>query len=158
MSEYKLENTTLSSSLIRQKIAEGDMKTVTALLGREYSLTSTVVDGQHLARKLGFPTVNICPEPSKILPKNGVYVTRIRFDGEIWYGITNTGVRPTVDTKITCAETHIFDFDGNLYGKQITVEFLEFIRPEQKFPCIEAMAEQIKRDIVKAREYVEKLL
>ena len=152
--EYKLDGTSVSSSLVRRTVADGDMELSAKYLGRPYSLTSIVVDGQHLARRFGFPTVNIIPEENRLLPKRGVYVTKILFDNEIWYGITNVGVRPTVNTKITCAETHIFDYHGDLYGKSITVEFLHFLREETKFPSVEAMAEQIGIDIAVAKKYV----
>ena len=156
--EYRLGTEALSSSLIRQRIAEGDMESVAAFLDRPYSLTGVVSHGQHLARTLGFPTVNISPQELKVLAKNGVYVTKIHFDGNIWHGITNIGIRPTVDTKIMCVETHIFDFEGDLYGKKITVEFLKFIREERKFPDIDAMSEQIRGDIAMARNYIKDLL
>ncbi|MBQ9112099.1 MAG: bifunctional riboflavin kinase/FAD synthetase [Clostridia bacterium] len=149
--EYRMGGQSVSSSAIREAVAAGDMKTAAILLGRPYSLTSVVVDGQHLARRLGFPTVNTIPESGILLPKNGVYASRIRFDGEERFGITNVGIRPTVDTNILCAETHIFDFDGDLYGKRITVEFIEFIREETRFPDVDVMADQVKNDIITAR-------
>lgn len=146
----------VSSSLIRQYISEGNTTAVSELLGRPFSITSTVVQGQHLARRLGFPTVNILPPQDTVLPKNGVYATRVRFDNKIKFGITNIGIRPTVNTKITCAETHIFDFDGNLYEKELTVDFLHFLRQERKFESVEEMALQVKKDIKLAQEYIEK--
>ena len=153
--EYALDGTPVSSSIIRETVENGDVARAALLLGRPFSLISTVVDGQHLARRLGFPTVNTVPERGLLLPKRGVYVTAIRFDGEKRYGITNVGVRPTVDTNILCAETHIFDFNGDLYGKEITVEFLHFLRDEVKFDSVDAMAEQVRRDIESAKEYIK---
>ncbi len=149
--EYKLDGLTVSSSEIRTLISSGDVKHAATLLGHPYSITSVVVNGQHLARKLGFPTVNVLPEKDILLPKNGVYLTRTSFEDKSYFGITNVGIRPTVDTGILCAETHIFDFDGDVYGKKITTEFIEFIRPEKRFSSVEAMAAQVHADIEKAK-------
>ncbi len=145
--EQKIGEVSVSSSQIRALVADGDMEGARALLGRCFSLSSRVVDGQHLARTLGFPTVNTIPERGLLLPRRGVYITRIKFSGAEYFGITNVGIRPTVGTQIECAETHIFDFEGNLYGKKITVEFLHFLREERKFQSVAEMAEQIKKDI-----------
>jgi riboflavin kinase/FMN adenylyltransferase len=153
--EYKENGITISSSLIRDAISEGNMGNVTKYLGRPFSISATVVNGQHLASKLGFPTVNMLPDPKLILPKNGVYLTKVLFEGNERYGITNVGLRPTVDTRFICVETHLFDFDGDLYGKNMTVEFLDFIRPETKFADINSMAEQIKRDIKTAKAKIK---
>lgn len=150
--EFKLEGAFVSSSAVREAVTRGDVETAQKYLGRPFFLRAVVVNGQHLARKLGFPTVNITPKEGLLLPKNGVYLTKVRFDGTEKYGITNVGVRPTVNTRLLCAETHIFDFDKDLYGKEIKVEFIKFIRPEQKFPSVEAMAEQIRRDIKTAKD------
>lgn len=152
--EQTFEGIAISSSLIRKTVSDGDMEYAAALLGRPFSLTLRVVDGQHLARKLGFPTVNTVPPPNHLLPKNGVYVTEVYFDGEKHYGITNVGVRPTVDTNILCVETHIFDFEGNLYGKEITVGFLHFMRDERRFESIDEMAVKVKNDIETAKNLI----
>ncbi len=153
--EQIIDGYSVSSSLVRSLISEGDIETANRLLGRPYFLSSRVVDGQHLARTLGFPTVNIIPREELQLPKSGVYVSRTSFDGTYRYGITNVGIRPTVNLGIVCAETHLFDFEGNLYGKDIKVEFLHFIRPEKKFESVEAMAAQIHRDIQTAKKYIK---
>lgn len=152
--DFKKDGVTVSSSLIRALVSNGQVEDAGKYLGRPYSVTSAVVDGQHLARKLGFPTVNLTPHSSQLMPKYGVYVTATRVDGQKKYGITNVGVRPTVDTHILCVETHLFDFDGDLYGKEITVEFLHFIRGETKFDSVDKMAEQIGKDIEQAKRYV----
>ena len=149
--EYKIDGQAVSSSAIRQAVADGDMRTAARLLGRPYALSSVVIDGQHLARQLDFPTANIIPQEKALLPRNGVYATKMRFDGKLWNGITNIGMRPTVDTHILCAETHVFDFDGDLYGKRITVEFIEFIRGETKFSDLDALSRQVQKDISVAK-------
>ncbi len=150
-----LDGKEISSSAIRECVSRGDLDTAAQLLGRPYSVSAKVVDGQHLARSLGFPTVNILPPHGQLLPPNGVYVSRVCFDGKEFFGITNVGVRPTVGTKILCVETHIINFEGNLYGKQIRVEFLRFVRPEQRFESVEQMAKQIHKDIDSAKKYVK---
>ena len=153
--EYRIDGLTVSSSEIRALISNGDMKRASALLGYRYSISSVVVNGQHLARKLGFPTVNVLPDKDVLLPKSGVYLTRTSFDGKSYFGITNVGVRPTVDVGLLCAETHIFDFDGDVYGKRITTEFIEFIRPEKKFSSVESMAAQVRTDIETAKRILQ---
>ena len=155
--EYTKDGATVSSSRIRRAISEGDTETIKNMLGRYYSITAKVVNGQHLARKLGFPTVNMIPDSSVLLIKNGVYVTRVNLNGEQKYGITNVGLRPTVDTDLLCAETHIFDFSGDLYGKEICVEFLHFLRSETKFESVELLAKQIENDIKKASGYISNI-
>ena len=152
--DFKKDGITVSSSLIRSLVSDGQVEQACKYLGRPFFVTSTVIDGQHLARKLGFPTVNLIPHGSQLMPKYGVYVTAVLVDGQKKYGITNVGVRPTVNTHILCVESHLFDFEGDLYGKEITVEFLHFIRGETKFDSVDKMAEQIEKDIYQAKEYV----
>lgn len=152
--EYKQDGICVSSSLIRRAITDGDTKAIKNMLGRYYSITADVVNGQHLARKLGFPTVNMIPKDDVMLIKNGVYVTRVNVGGEQKYGITNVGVRPTVNGDLLCAETHIFDYSGDLYGERLTVEFVHFLRAETKFEGVEALAEQVENDIQRAKEYI----
>lgn len=151
--EQRIEGTAVSSSAIRRAIAEGDTEAIRAMLGRYYSITSEVVDGQHLARRLGFPTLNMLPDPNITLIRRGVYVTRVTIDGKCYRGITNVGVRPTVDSPLLCAETHIFDLCADLYGHTVTVEFLHFIRPERKFDSVEELAAQVEADMALAKEY-----
>ena len=149
--EIKLDGQTVSSSAIRAFLANGDIKSAQKMLGRPYSLRSKVKDGQHLGRKLGFPTINQ-DLPSKIpLLKNGVYLTKIKISKRTEYGITNIGMRPTVkDSRLIC-ETHIFDFSSDLYGKHVTVEFIDFIRQEKKFDSLDDLSAQVKKDIEKAK-------
>lgn len=150
---------TVSSSLIRQAIRDGDPETVRRLLGRNYSLRGRVIDGQKLARRLGFPTVNQEISEELAVPRYGVYVTKIHGIGSAlpYYGITNVGLRPTVKGTLLCSETHIFDFDGDLYGKELTVEFLAFLRPETPFPSLEELERQVKSDIQSAKDYLSRL-
>lgn len=144
----------VSSSLIRSAVEKGDMEYAAKLLGRPFSMTETVINGQHLARTLGFPTVNTIPASGRLIPLHGVYVTKIHFKNQEKYGITNVGIRPTVNTNILCAETHIFDFDGNLYKEKITVEFLHFLREERRFNSVEQMSAQVNNDIQEAKKFL----
>lgn len=147
----------ISSSAIRSALAEGDVELAGKMLGRPYSLTSTVFSNQRLARKLGFPTANQMFESDKLVPKKGVYVTRIKVGGESKFGITNVGIRPTVNDHTLCAETHIFDYQGDLYGKEITVDFISFLREEKRFDSVDALSQQVHTDIETAKKYIEKL-
>ncbi len=147
----KIGGEPVSSSAIRKALAEGDTERARAMLGRPYSINAVVTDGKRLARRLGFPTINQVPAHGTVLPKNGVYLTRTEVCGLFRCGITNIGKRPTVDGEAIISETHIFDFEGDLYGKKVRVEFYDFIRPEEKFASVEEMSKQIYRDIVAAR-------
>ena len=115
-----------------------------------------MINGQHLARDLGFPTVNQPLSEGMAIPRYGVYLSRIR-ELENRFGITNVGMRPTVKGTLLCAETHIFDFTGDLYGNHLTVELLDFLRPETPFPTVEALRLQVERDIVAARDKIKEI-
>ena len=146
---------TVSSSEIRRLLGDGDVRTAAVLLGRRYSIYSTVVDGQHLGRTLGFPTINQLFEKNSTPLRRGVYLTKVRIGHSVYSAITNVGVRPTVDGETLCSETHIFDFCGDLYGKCIRVEFVDFIRPERKFASVEDLAKQVLSDIKTAKEIIQ---
>ena len=145
----------VSSSKIRSSLSEGDLDTVSMLLGRPYSISSTVVDGKHLGTTLGFPTINQKVANGVCIPKNGVYLTRVRFDELSYYAITNIGTQPTVGGEDVISETHIFDFSDNLYGKEVTVEFLKFIRPVKKFSSLDELKNQVNIDIETARKLIK---
>lgn len=151
VSPVEINGAPVSSSAIRRALEDGNVRSANLLLGRPYSISSTVVSGQQLGRTLGFPTVNQIFDQGLMPPKNGVYLSRVRIGHAVKKAITNVGVRPTVDGQTLCAETNIFDFEGDLYGKKIRVEFLEFIRPEQKFDSLEQLSAQVHRDIEKAK-------
>lgn len=155
--ELKLNGTTVSSSLIRRFIANGDAEKAACLLGRPYGFSATVISGQQLARKLGFPTVNVAPPTEILLPKNGVYLSEIRLNGTKKYGITNIGVRPTVATRTLYAETHVFDFNDEIYGQEIKLGFLHFLRAEKKFASTDELAEQVHKDIHRAQELIKSI-
>lgn len=142
---------TVSSTAIRAALAAGDLETVTALLGRRYSLRGPVVHGAHLGRQLGFPTANIAVTADRALPVFGIYATWA-FVGETRYpSATNIGVRPTIGGTPPTVETYIFDFDGDLYDQTLRIELVALLRPELKFDSLESMQEQIARDVEEAR-------
>lgn len=147
---------TVSSSRIREMIENGDIAKANTLLGRPYSITGKVNHGKKLGRTIGFPTVNQIIENKKVLPKDGVYLTRVSFDGKAYYGITDIGVKPTVGVHARGAETYIFDFEGDLYGKNIKTEFLKYLRCEKKFSSVEQLVKQICRDAENAKEILKK--
>ncbi|MDR1572326.1 MAG: bifunctional riboflavin kinase/FAD synthetase [Clostridiales Family XIII bacterium] len=142
-----------SSSLIRAMIAEGRMEECAALLGREYSVRGVVAMGNRIGRTIGFPTLNIHVDSDMVTPSHGVYITNCYFDGMKWPGVTNVGVRPTIGDEKKSIETHLLDFDGDLYGKPVRVEFASMLREERRFAGVEQLAEQIGRDSMAAREY-----
>jgi riboflavin kinase / FMN adenylyltransferase len=142
----------VSSTRIREHVALGQLKEASECLGRKYSLSSTVVRGDQLGRQLGFPTANL--DIARLTtPPSGVYAVKAIFDGRSMRGVANIGTRPTVSdgTPAKRLEVHIFDFEGDLYGKDLEVCFLQKLREEQKFPSIDALKAQIRIDVDLAR-------
>lgn len=137
----------VSSSRIRELISEGNVESANKLLGRNFFLRGTVSEGKHLGRKLGFPTANVFFNEHTVIPKNGVYKTLITIGNDSYTAITNTGINPTVGGETLRTETYIPGFDGDIYGQEIKIEFLSFIREERKFSSIEELKSQIKQDI-----------
>ena len=150
----KIQDEVVSSTLIRNSIIKGNMHKAFELLGRLYSIVGEVKNGRKIGSKLGFPTANICPEEYLLLPSNGVYVTHTLYDGKLYNSITNIGVNPTIkELQGVCIETHIFDFDEDIYGKNIEVFFIYKIRSERKFKDKNDLIEQIAKDISRSREF-----
>lgn len=146
----------ISSTRIRRLIEEGQLIQASRLLGRDYSISGEVVHGAKKGRLLGFPTANILPKTDGIgalaLPANGVYLTTATVDGRTFASITNIGVKPTVQKSgPVIIETHLLDFDGDLYGKSLTVEFRDRLRGELKFSNLEELSAQIRKDTDLAR-------
>ncbi len=143
----------LSSTSIRKLIKNGKIKEANQLLGRTYELSGKVIQGEQLGRKLGFPTANIEVNSLKCIPKNGVYVVRISIDEKNYFGMMNIGVRPTINSNNKQVEVHIFNFSEMIYSKNITIQFIDFIREEQKFNSLDDLITQIKKDeeVVKLR-------
>ena len=141
----------VSSSRIRAAIAAGDMETANAMLGSCYRIDAPVDHGDARGRLLGFPTLNQALDDTYILPRTGVYASRVAIDGVTYPAVTNIGVRPTFGaTPAALAESFVIGFSGNLYGERVCVELLRFLRPEQKFDSPEALIAQMKRDAAEA--------
>ena len=155
--KIKLNDRDISSTYIREELKLGHIDTVNEMLGYEYFVWGEVVHGAHLGHTIGIPTINIMPEASKLVPKFGVYVTTIDFDGRIYHGVTNVGTKPSVsDENIVGIETHILDYNGDLYGKFVRVTFVSFLRPEMKFNSIDELKAQMSRDKVTAKDFFNK--
>ena len=149
-----LDGVTVSSTHIRKLLEEGDVETARAFLGHPHVLTQTVGHGRQLGRTIGIPTANLVAPPHVLLPKRGVYAAKITLpDGLAFGGVTNVGVRPTVNNgQDVTVEPWILDFDGDLYGQAIRVEFFRRLRDERKFESLDALRSQIETDAVKTRE------
>lgn len=154
----QLDDDTVSSTLIRRYIQEGNVERARLCLGRYYSIYGTVELGRQIGTTIGFPTANIIPEEYLVLPQAGVYVTCTILEGELYNSITNVGHNPTFGAlQKTSCETHIFGREGNLYGKRIEVFFMAKLRNEKKFENKEALCRQINLDIRAAREFFNAL-
>lgn len=151
------EDGIISSTLIREKIETGDIQCANKLLGRTYFIEGTVVHGNALGRRLDMPTANIFPKKEKVLLPSGVYASTLVFGKKRYNSVTNIGRKPTVGSDRTVVETCILDFQKNIYGQNIIVEFHEFLRPEKKFPDIEQLKNQMERDKKHAAEVLKKL-
>ncbi len=152
--KVKSKNTfeTFSSSLVRQNIQKGNFEKVYSILGRNWIISGEVIFGDQRASKMNFPTANIVP-PNLIHPKKGVYVINALYEKKIYQGIANFGERPTIKGKKLLLEVHLFNFNENIYGKNLTVEFVTFIRDEKKFESFKKLVEQIHKDIQIAKNY-----
>lgn len=151
---YMVRGQVVSSTLIRNYIENGDVNQCLAMMGHYYGVRGIVMKGNRFGRTLGFPTLNITIDDDMVSPANGVYITYCNYNGIRYPSITNVGIRPTVDDS--CArnmETHIFNFNKEIYGKEIRVEYLERLRPEIAFETVEALAVQIKKDCLTAADY-----
>ena len=144
----------VSSTRIRAAVEDGDMESAAAMLGRPFSICLPVQHGNELGRTIGLPTINQNFPANHIIPRRGIYACRCLIDGSEYPGAANIGIRPSVagDGHINC-ETHIIGYDGNLYGKNVRVEFLRRLRDERKFPTLDALRSAIQEDIAAVREY-----
>jgi riboflavin kinase / FMN adenylyltransferase len=147
ISRQDVEEIGVSSTKIRKALESGDIKTATAYLGRPYELNGLVVKGQQIGRSIGFPTANIhIPNSYKLIPHDGVYAVEAKVEGVLYKAMLNIGNRPTVDGTKKTVEAHLFDFQGDLYNKLITVYFKEFIREEKKFSNLDELKSQLVLD------------
>ncbi len=144
----KEEETVISSTVIKQLLKNGEIQRANRLLGYEYGYTGVVEQGNHIGRTLGFPTLNVHPWEGKVLPPYGVYETQVVVDGRTYRGITNIGMKPTVErNKRLLIESYLFDFSGNAYGKKVSIQLCSFKRPEKKFSSLEELKEAIAEDL-----------
>ncbi|MCS1351272.1 bifunctional riboflavin kinase/FAD synthetase [Mechercharimyces sp. CAU 1602] len=147
---------TLSSTRLRQALAEGDMAVAEAILGRSYSFTGTVVSGDQRGRTIGFPTANLSLTDTYWVPRLGVYVVEVMHKGEKVQGMMNIGMRPTFKDVIPkqTLEVHLFDFEGDLYGETLEVHVLHFLREEKRFPSVDHLVSQLQTDERQARAWL----
>ncbi|RTZ64397.1 MAG: bifunctional riboflavin kinase/FAD synthetase [Aquificaceae bacterium] len=148
-----LDNERVSSTLIRKKLSTGDIESSVKLLGKPYQLSGRVRHGDKRGRTIGFPTLNL-RLPDFIAPAKGVYAVRINgLSGKTFNGVANIGTRPTVSGKEVRLETHVFDYDGNAYGKHVCIQLDKFLRPEQRFDSFDDLKAQILKDAEIAKQY-----
>lgn len=149
----------VSSSYIRRQVEQGNMELAGRLLGAPYLVSGSVVHGNRVGRTLGFPTVNLLPGENKLLPPNGVYYSKVYYRGRNYPSISNVGCKPTVTKEGTVGvESYLYDFDSDIYGQEIKVELLSFLRPEQRFADVEALKKQLQEDIAAGERYHELLV
>lgn len=154
--KVELDGITVSSTYIRSLLREGDMLRAERFMGHPHFLSDVVRRGHRLGRRLGAPTVNMQFAPGVLVPPYGVYAARAVLPEGSFAAVTNIGVRPTVSSEhIVTVESHLLDFDGNLYGRTVALEFFDFLRPERRFDDVAALGEQIARDGEAARRIVE---
>jgi riboflavin kinase/FMN adenylyltransferase len=134
-------------------VEKGDLATAAAMLGREYTILGTVVAGDNLGKKLGYPTANLGAH-SEQFPLNGVYLAEARIHGSLHYGVVNLGYRPTVSSGKSerVLEIYLLDFDRDIYGEDVEVRFVRYLRPEREFDSLEGLVRQIELDVRQARE------
>lgn len=154
---YEIGGEPVSSSRIRALLNRGSVSEVGELLGRPYALNGEIVRGDGRGHGLGIPTANLSVWQERVIPAVGVYATWAMIDGVRHAAVTNIGVRPTFENEPVFAriETHLLDFDRDLYGQKMQLEFIEYLRREQRFPSIQALLDQIHQDIARTREVLE---
>ncbi len=146
--------TVISSTFIKDALAQGNVRLAETLLGYPYEMTGIVQHGRQLGRTLGFPTMNIEPEDRKILPRFGVYACRVKIDGQWYNAVGNAGVKPTVtDEHRRLLEVYVYGYEGDAYGKEVTARFCDFERPETKFGSLEELKNQVISDMKYGERY-----
>lgn len=155
INKVRIDGNVVSSTGVRAAVRRGEMEQVLRMLGTPYSVSGRVEHGKKLGRTIGMPTANLVPAKDKLLPPNGVYFSRLMVDGRTYRGISNVGCKPTVgDGHIVGVETYLYDFEGDLYGKDVSVYLLAFRRPEMKFENVEHLQRQMEADIAVGRNYL----
>ena len=157
--EYMVHNNTISSTKIRTALQQGDIETANAYLGYDYFFNGTVMEGNKLGRTIGYPTANLgTTDENKLIPGNGVYAVTVKLSppDNIFQGMMNIGIRPTVDGSNRVIEVNIFDFDKDIYGRILTITIMKYLRNEQKFEGLEGLKVQLAMDKLKAIEALGK--
>ena len=156
ISKQDINDVAVSSTKIRAALQEGDIKTANTYLGYNFMLTGKVIDGKKLGKTINYPTANLyIKETYKLIPKHGVYVVKSNIDNKDVFGMMNIGYNPTVNGKHQTIETHFFDFNKNLYGKNLKIELLQRLRDEQKFSSVEELQSQLHIDKKNALEFIK---
>lgn len=154
MGMVEVDGRQVHSTLIRDLLDKGWMESAIRCLGHPHILTDTVSPGKHLGRRLGFPTVNLQFQEDVLIPRLGVYATKVYVEDKPYIAVTNVGLRPTVENANSVkVEAYLLDYEGDLYGKKLRVEFYYHIRDERQFPTVEALVEEVQRNIQQTREY-----
>ncbi len=152
--KVKVNDTEISSTLVRKHVELGDMEYVEELLGVPYSISGKVVHGKAMGRKMGMPTVNIVPEATKLLPPCGVYCSTVMLEGKEYPAISNIGYKPTVAENLALGiETYLYDFERDIYDEEIVVCLYKFLRPEMRFDSLETLQKQVMSDISVGKTY-----
>ncbi len=152
--KVRVDGEEVSSTRVRQAVRTGEMEKVSAMLGAPYRVSGKVVHGRQLGRKLGMPTANLLPDERKLLPPNGVYYSRAKIGEKTYRGISNVGYKPTVsEERVMGVETYLYDFSGEVYDRDMTVELLAFRRQERAFESVEALRRQIASDVEAGRNF-----
>ncbi|MEX1031044.1 MAG: bifunctional riboflavin kinase/FAD synthetase [Paenibacillaceae bacterium] len=151
---FHMDNLKVSSTVIRENLHAGKMKKVTQLLGRPYSITGQVVHGLGRGRTIGIPTANIEPRGNYVIPRTGVYAVKVNVSGVVHDGVINVGFKPTFDDNPDkpTLEVHILEFNQSIYGESIQIDWIDYIRTEQKFSSVDQLVNQIQADILQAKK------
>ncbi len=150
---FGTENVT--STAVRKHLEEGNMRVAAAMLGRCYALEGAIVPGRKLGREIGFPTINVALPERRLIPKRGVYAGWADVAGGRYPCVLNLGIKPTVGGQTLSLEAFLLDFEGNLYGKQASVSFFQYIRAERRFSNVDQLVEAIRRDAAKAKSILQ---
>lgn len=156
ISAKEINDVAISSTKIRKALNNGDVEIANEYLGYHFMVSGTVIPGKAIGRTLGFPTANLqVSETYKMIPGNGIYIVQSQIDSKKVYGVTSIGTNPTVGGTEKTIETHFLDFEADLYGKSLTLEFLKFIRPEKTFDTLERLQQEIENDVIAAKRYLK---
>lgn len=152
---FSLDGSPVKSRLIRSSISQGDVASSAKMLGRKYSVTSEVMTGDQRGREMGFPTANLKMDYRTLLPNDGIYATWALIDGVRYPSATSIGIRPTFNLTERLVEVHLIDFDQDIYGKQLCVEFVSKLRDQEKFSGMDELIEKMNQDVADSRAILE---